>query len=258
MVHDSLSSCHPIEKAKIVERLSRIKDRMIARQSAWDPQKEWLPNAEEEHSRKPFLAILARTNPRSQLFVLESNAVEENHPLWKTEASQPVPRTPQQICTCVGPLLRMSRQILFVDPYFRPSQYSYRMLFSELFKLFLHDRSFSPASVGIFVSNKINCTEQYFFEECQKYMPALIPVGMQVTIGLWRQRVDSEEIHNRYILTDRGGVKFGNSLREGDTGTTDDINLLSDEQHKLRLNQYAGPSYAFDQVRVITIIGTKR
>ena len=62
MVHDSLSSCHPIEKAKIVERLSRIKDRMIARQSAWDPQKEWLPNAEEEHSRKPFRAILARTN----------------------------------------------------------------------------------------------------------------------------------------------------------------------------------------------------
>lgn len=258
MVHDSLSSCPPVEKAKIVERLSQIKDRMITRQSAWDPQKEWLPNAEEEHNRKPFRAILARANPRSQLFVIESNNVEENHPLWRAEASQPIARTPQQICACVGPLLRMSRQILFVDPYFRPSHHSYRQLFVELFELILHDRSFSPASVGIFVSNKIACTEQYFFEECQKYMPALIPVGMHVTIGLWSQRVDSEEIHNRYILTDRGGVKFGNSLREGDAGTTDDINLLSEAQHQLRLNQYAGPSHAFDQVSVITIIGTKR
>lgn len=89
-------------------------------------------------------------------------------------------------------------------------------------------------------------------------MPAVIPIGMQVTIGLWRQRVNGEEIHNRYILTDRGGVKFGNSLREGDAGTTDDINLLSGEQHKLRLNQYAGPSHAFDQINAITIIGIKR
>ncbi|MDF0674051.1 MAG: hypothetical protein P0120_06880 [Nitrospira sp.] len=258
MVYESLTACPPVEKAKIVERLSRLKDRMITRQNTWDKHKEWLLNAETEHGLRPFRAILAHHNPRSQPFVLEGNDVEENHPLWKVEVSQPVARTPQQICACVGPLLRISKQILFVDPYFRPSQHNYRMLFAELFELFLQDRSFGLASVGIFVSDKISCTGQHFFDECQKYIPALIPVGMQVTIGLWSQRVDGEEIHNRYVLTDRGGVKFGNSLREGDTGTSDDVNLLSDEQHKLRLAQYAGPNHAFDQVSTITIIGTKR
>jgi len=257
MVHQSLNSCPPVEKLKIVERLSRLKDRMIARQSTWDPRQEWLLNAEEEHERKPFRAILARHNPRSQSFVLEGDAVEESHPLWKAEVSQPVARTPQDICAYVGPLLRISRHVLFVDPYFRPSQYKYRMIFAELFELFLHDRTFGPTSVGIFVSTKVDCAQQYFIEECQKYIPSLIPVGMQVTIGLWSQRADGEEIHNRYVLTDRGGVKFGNSLREGDTGTSDDINLLSEEQHKLRFDQYAGPSPVFDLVNTITVNGSR-
>lgn len=257
MVHESLSSCPPVEKAKIVERLSRIKDKMMTRQSEWDPQKPWLPNAEEEHVRRPFRAILATHNPRSQSFVLEGNVIEESHPLWKTDVSQPVVRTPQQICECVGPLLRISRRLLFVDPYFRANQQRYRMLFTELFELSLRNRTIEPSSVEIFVSTKIDCIEQYFFEECQKYMPGLIPAGMRVSIGLWSQRDGGEEIHNRYILTDRGGVKFGNSLREGDTGTTDDINLLSEEQHKLRFSQYAGPMYGFNQLRVITIVGTR-
>jgi hypothetical protein len=260
MVYESLTAnaCPPVEKAKIVEKLSRIKDRMITRQSVWDPQKEWLPNAEEEHGRKPFRAILARGNPRSQPFVLEGNDVEENHPLWKVEASQFVARTPQEIGTYIGPLLRISRHVLFVDPYFRAGHRDYRELFATLFELAVCDKSSEPPRVEIFASTKNDLGEVFFFDECRRCLTDLIPAGIQVKIGLWSQRIGGEEIHNRYILTDRGGVKFGNSLREGDAGTTDDVNLLSDEQHKLRLSQYAGPNYAFDQLNAITIIGTKR
>lgn len=131
------------------------------------------------------------------------------------------------------------------------------MLFATLFDLAFHDRSSGAPSLEIFASNKMDPTMQYFFEECRRYLPDLLPAGMQLKIGFWSQRAGGEEIHNRYILTDRGGVKFGNSLREGDAGTTDDINLLSEEQHRLRFSQYVGPSCAFDQVGMITIVGTK-
>jgi hypothetical protein len=258
MVYQSLTSCPPIEKAKIVERLSRMKDRMITRQSMWDPQREWLTNAEYEHGRQPFRAILARYNPRSQAFVLEGHVVEEAHPLWKVEVSQPVARTQQEVAACVGPLLRISHNILFVDPYFRPSRYEYRMLFATLLEWAVYQRTSGPPRVEMFVSTKMDPSEQCFFDECRKHLPDLIPSGIQVRIGLWSQRAGGEEIHNRYILTDRGGLKFGNSLREGEAGTTDDINLLSEDQHKLRFGQYAGPTYAFDQVNTIIIVGTKR
>jgi len=258
MVHESLSSCSPIEKAKIVERLMRIQDRMITRQSVWNPQKEWLPNAEDEHGRKPFRAILARTNPRAQGFVLEGQTVNEDHPLWQVQVSLHTARSPEEVAACVGPLLSISRRIVFVDPYFRSNNYEYRTLFAVLLELAVRGRFSDPPSLGIFTSMKSGPNEQFLLDECRKFLPDVIPAGIQVAVTLWSQRLDGEEIHNRYILTDRGGVKFGNSLRQGDTGTTDDINLLGDDQYKLRAEQYVGPTPAFDRVNAITITGTRR
>jgi hypothetical protein len=201
---------------------------------------------------------LARANPRGQSFVLEGQTVNEDHPLWCVEVSQPIARTPQDVGAWVGPLLRISQQILFVDPYFNPQHNDYRMLFAALLDLAISGRMAVPPLLEIFVSTKIALSEQYFFDECKRILPKVIPAGIQVKVTLWSQRDGGEEIHNRYILTNRGGVKFGNSLREGDTGTTDDINYLGDDQYKLRFDQYAGFIPAFDRVNAITITGTRR
>ena len=66
-------------------------------------------------------------------------------------------------------------------------------------------------------------------------------------------------IHNRFVLTDRGGVKFGIGLDDddGDDGQTDDVDLLSQETFDLRWRQYA-LMQAFDEaVPIATITGTK-
>ena len=36
-----------------------------------------------------------------------------------------------------------------------------------------------------------------------------------------KQKQDGEKLHNRYILTDLGGVTFGTGLDEGKKGETD-------------------------------------
>ena len=53
-------------------------DRMLARQHEWNPEKDWLTNAEIEHGKRPFRAILAKENLRSKDFVLEGNSIEMN------------------------------------------------------------------------------------------------------------------------------------------------------------------------------------
>ena len=53
-------------------------------------------------------------------------------------------------------------------------------------------------------------------------------------------------LHNRYILTDVGGVQFFTGLDEGDPGTTDDISLLGADAYRERLENYVGPAHAFD------------
>ena len=72
-----------------------------------------------------------------------------------------------------------------------------------------------------------------------------------------RERDGGERLHNRYILTDLGGVIFGVGLDEGDEGSMDDIHLLARTQYDERWRQYGSEAPAFDRPeRAITIKGT--
>lgn len=72
------------------------------------------------------------------------------------------------------------------------------------------------------------------------------------------ERQHGEKLHNRYILTELGGVGFPAGLDEKPRAT-DDPWLLTREQHEVRWSQYAGRPPAFDQPEdEITIVGTNR
>ena len=70
---------------------------------------------------------------------------------------------------------------------------------------------------------------------------------MPLFVRRWKEREGGEKLHNRYILTDIGGVQFGVGLDEGEPGTTDDIARLSVDTFRKRFEDYAGPNFAFDQ-----------
>ena len=53
-------------------------------------------------------------------------------------------------------------------------------------------------------------------------------------------------MHNRYVLTDIGGVQFGTGLDEGEEGTTDVVSRLDAEPYEKRYQDYAEPGFSFD------------
>ena len=75
-----------------------------------------------------------------------------------------------------------------------------------------------------------------------------------------RQKQGGERLHNRYVLSDLGGVSFGYGLDEGDEGETDDITLMDLEQYEARWSQYSGdPPAAFEQEgTAVEVVGTRR
>jgi hypothetical protein len=56
----------------------------------------------------------------------------------------------------------------------------------------------------------------------------LVPAGLTLRIVRW----DKEDLHNRYVLTERGGLKFGQGLDEGTNPPTDVVNLLGERVHE--------------------------
>ena len=83
---------------------------------------------------------------------------------------------------------------------------------------------------------------------------------MRVLVRRLNEKLGGEKLHNRYILTDLGGVTFGIGLDDGNEGETDDLNLMDRVNYELRWSQYVGnPPAGFEQDGLpVEVMGTRR
>jgi hypothetical protein len=221
----------------------------------WDNASTWLTNAENEHARIPFHAILARSNPDDNSNVIRAeDVISGTAAAWAAPISIPIKRTAESIADCVASMLRCSTKILFVDPYFRAIKPEFnKSLAAFLQRVAGQD---SQITVELHTADRDDAPPfSMFKKECETYLPRIVPVGLTLIIRRWRQREGGRGMHNRYILTDIGGVKFGWGFGEGKPGESDDVSLLSVENYRLRLEEYAGPKHAFDLDGEFSLIG---
>ena len=66
-------------------------------------------------------------------------------------------------------------------------------------------------------------------------MPPIIPKGLLVTFRQLKEKPGGDKLHNRYLLSDIGGIDFGAGLDDGKEGWTDDIRILGKERYKTSL-----------------------
>ena len=229
---------------EIVKKLIASKVQRVG--SEWNGTLDWLTNAESEHLRKPFHAILARENPRNNETVMLEAAVREREAAgWDAPHSTVVQRSAESMAECVAPMLRCATRVLFVDPYFRANEQRFREPLAAFF------RQVSPQAateIHASASYKGAPSEEYFRNESERDLQrhSVITDGRELKVYRWRNREGGEKMHNRYVLTDIGGVQFGTGLDEGEEGTTDIVSLLSAEPYEKLYQDYAGPGFAFD------------
>ena len=94
-------------------------------------------------------------------------------------------------------------------------------------------------------------TYDYFCSQRAKYLPGMVPAGMELVIVRWQQGC----IHDRYILTERGGLNFGTGLDEGNSPAEDLANLLDETVHRGVWADYTGATGALvpssDPARIV-------
>lgn len=230
---------------KRVEELFRIfGDHRSRRPDAvYDGLITWLENAEREHARRACAGIIAASNPRSNPAVMGTAQLDGTEPRWHRESGGVIARTPDAMAAALLALLSNASQVHMVDPHFGPENARYRKVIEAL--LVAMATSGRPASVRVHCSEK---SALAFFESEAAKMAARLPHGATVEFVRWSQRAGSEKLHNRYVLTDIGGVALGTGLDEGQAGETDDVLLLPPAQYARRWAQYAGEDGTFDRV----------
>lgn len=263
LVWRAVSSTDDFARKRLEVLLAHLTERMVNRSNIdWQPTAtSWLENAETEHDKRPFHAILARANPRRRWEVLTKVDMDESMSRrWSVRRACTVARNAKEMAEKVAPLLRCSSIVIFVDPHFTPSRRRYRRPFETFLERLVQLRpGMSPKRVELQTAAKDPTTDSWFRRECHEKLCACVPSGIRVLVRRLKKKPDGDRLHNRYILSDLGGVTFGIGLDEGNEGETDDVTLMERSQYELRWSQYAGdPPAGFEQSESpIEIVGTK-
>ena len=226
---------------------------IIRSASAWKDAATWLENAECENGFHSFHRILALDNPRKH-----SNVVCRKDISSKTVNPAPPSVTVNRIATSMAagiePLLLYAKNIRFIDPHFCALHKRFRDPLCEFLRIIRDSKREVTLELHTSDKNKSSSDEgksiwEVFRDNCEKELPPIIPKGFTLTIYLWKKREKGQGFHNRYILTDIGGVQLGTGLDQEITGGTQDediISRLSSLDFHRWLNKYSRSTPAFN------------
>lgn len=244
------------EDMKRIEELFRLFSEHKHRRAntVYDGLRSWLENAEAEYVRRPFAGIIATQNPRNREAVLVAEQLEAGSARWTLAGGDCPARTPEALALALSALVTNCRQLHLVDPHFGPENARHRKVLEALMDIV------GMGGVALDII-RIHCSAKSqlaFFEAEAAEMAARLPNGLSLEFVRWQQKSGGDRLHNRYVLTDVGGVALGIGLDAGDTGETDDVLLLPRAQYWLRWSQYAEESGAFECVdRPKVIVGSR-
>ena len=240
------------EDMKRVEELFRLfADHRCRRTDAvYDGLLTWLENAEREYDRKPFAAIVATTNPRAHVAVIVGDTLGPTNVRWARPSGVTVARKPEALATALSAMLTNCRVLHLVDPHFGPENSRHRRVL-EAFMSVLASNGVVPEVVRVHTLAKSTLD---FFEASAREMAARLPSSIAVEFARWEQRDGGDLIHNRYVLTDLGGVSLGVGIDAGRMGETDDLQLLAPATYVLRWAQYVQNNGALNAIDTPTAV----
>ena len=204
-----------------------------------DGARSWLDNAIEEYERCEFAGILTDVQNRSHKALLHPATLGDSNPRWNAPIAATPSRHPAALIATLTPMLNNCSQVRIVDPYFNADNQAHWRFLVAL-ATHLHKRcSGPPSSVEVHCKAEESGTSAYFRNAvCKQYRTC--PLAHPVEVIRWSQRSDGlgERLHNRYVMTEMGGVTLGGGLEKGDASHREDINLMSKAQHELRWEQF--------------------
>ena len=94
-------------------------------------------------------------------------------------------------------------------------------------------------------------------DSCVERLPTVLQAGVVVRLFAWAEGPTGIRMHNRYVLSEVGGVAVQTGLDRGPRGThqTDDLTILSREQHRERWTEYAPASTMYRLLADRRIVG---
>ncbi|MDL2226718.1 hypothetical protein LJB86_03575 [Deltaproteobacteria bacterium OttesenSCG-928-M10] len=238
MVYKSAVDFTPMQKKSLEAWLKNKKTFLVPSGRDCETLDDWLHSAELAHDRHPFHAILATTNPRGHEKVILTREIPlENEILFNCPHEVFMPREPEAFADISCLLLRHSRQIIFVDPHAHASNTRrgdrWGEALSAMFGCIHPEATIRYCAMDFSRGEEIDCR----LNNLKENWPQFIPKGKILEFVLL-DKDDGMDTHNRFILTERGGIKFAWGLDASKNSGKDVVNVMAEKTHASLLDEY--------------------
>ena len=227
---------------------------------SWNEGYDWYTNVGLCHEEQSFHAILSnnrhRFHPRCHDAILSMEEVlamkaEGSAGKWACEFGDYVRRTSAAMVTRVEGIMQMGHEIVFVDPYFSPRSGYYDRPMAAFFNQIVKRDRQQPRRIDIVCSRR-RCSPSWTDDECRGWLARVASPYLPVRVFTVDDDDESQRLHDRYILSELGGVQFGHSLTESnrvDNRVT--ISGLARGAYEQIWSIYGNMRYSFPKAQII-------
>lgn len=196
-------------KAKIIERLRQIEKTLISCSNvpAYNGTNTWIDNALVFHNQYQFDGIITTSNPGNCNFICIADDFDKDGELFNNTSLKRVERKPVLMAQAAKQLLLNAREIHFVDRNFQSLTPTYRKPFLQFVKLIESRDGSIPLNKIIYHTGNDVITG---FQNLIAILKRELSKNFTFELARWPHM----GMHNRFILTDIGGMTWGEGLND--------------------------------------------
>lgn len=238
-----------LDKKRLTESLARIKrTALFSRERPYDPGRNWLSNAQSENARLPFHVIIAREAPAGVANIVLSEDLTEAVAAIAAPRTVTVPRTALAIAGALSPIALLGNEILLIDPFFDLQHARFRNTLSA-FLAALHTAGRTSLTAQIhFRAHADRGTRTFVKGSLPNWLRGKLPAGFFVELYEWNERVGGEDLHDRFLICEFGGISIGCGFEEAGPNETANLGLLETAHAAQIRTSFARATAAFDLV----------
>ncbi|BCE02794.1 hypothetical protein [Marinicellulosiphila megalodicopiae] len=230
----------PDENKRYIEMVNYLIKSLVLRSGNCSNEKDWVKKVVHESNQKPFGVVLTNTSLGIQRSVTLSSMYDLES-LWHHKDQKSIQRTSDGISSVISNLFSLStKKIVIIDPYGWTSD------FIKQIQILINDIKMGrinnelPKVIVYFQKSKKgdNPNADYVSDEIIKGLSECVE-NFTIDVYELTENDNSDEFHNRCVLTEHGGVMLGHGIGiKGEEFKTDDAVLLKSEIFYKKWDQF--------------------
>lgn len=177
-----------------------------------DSSLDWIGNTRASHAARPFQAIVSDKTDPTVPAIIEVADVDELHPLFRCEQTRRVERTENALASALLPMALIGKRLALIDPFLDLRNIRGQDFRSVIARLLSDLAASGRANVELELhwrSHDSRPPEALVKQNARTWCAGMIPRGYRLVFYEWIERPRGEDFHDRFFLTEAGGIAAG-------------------------------------------------